>query len=224
LGVLKQAETLFGSSHILYREKQRHAEALGLLQEAGEAARLAQANPPRMAWEHYALGLALLRTPEGLPGPISLPGSAVNLGLCPIWSLRLIAAAKELEQAVALDPHSLWPNYYHGLCSYRCGSYHDAIADFSRCIGGSPDKTAFYLNRALAHAALGEGDRAWSDYLRAKQLEKGRLLSAAPVHFNLAVASMTRGDRDGARNHLHSALEDDPDYAPAQALKNSLSR
>jgi serine/threonine protein kinase len=224
LGILEQAEKLFGSSHILYREKQRQAEALGHLQEAREAARLAQANPPRTAWEHYALGLALLRTPESLPWPAALPGPAFNLGLSPIWSLRLIAAAKELEQAAALDPHSLWPSYYHGLCSYRCGSYHDAVADFSRCIGAAPDKAAFYFNRALAHAALGEPDRAWSDFLGARQIEKGRSLSAAPVHFNLAVASITRGDRDGAQNHVHSALEDDPNYAPAQALKKSLSR
>ncbi len=60
LGLLDEAEALFGPSHVLYRARQAHAAALGLSSMAEAAARGASRVPPRTAWEHDAAGRVLL--------------------------------------------------------------------------------------------------------------------------------------------------------------------
>ena len=63
LRILVEAETDFGPSLVLCRERQAHAEALGLADEAQRAEIQARTLVPRTAWEHYALG----RMDCGLP-------------------------------------------------------------------------------------------------------------------------------------------------------------
>jgi tetratricopeptide (TPR) repeat protein len=109
----------------------------------GDVGRGGEGNP----WPHYALARALLRS-----GDVDRP-------------------AAEAERAVQLQPHGLWPNFYHGLCAYRRGRYADAVTAFSVCIGAAPDAAGGYYNRALAFAALGEKAQAHRDYDRARRLD-----------------------------------------------------
>src|SRR5205807_1905392 len=87
LRTLDEAERLFGASPVLERERQVHAEALGLSEVARAAARRQTRLAPRTAWEHYALGRSLLAAGA------------------------LEAAAVELDRATDLQPQGLWAQF-----------------------------------------------------------------------------------------------------------------
>jgi serine/threonine protein kinase len=162
LAVLNQAEDLLGPSPVLDQERRLHGATVapktksrsGEPSRAAGAARLAAPTTPPMAWEHYALGRALLRAGD------------------------VDRAATEVQQAVRLEPQGLWPNFYQGECAYRRGRPADAVAAFSVCIGAAPTAAGCYYNRALAYAALGRNDLALRDYDQALGLDKN-LQSAA---------------------------------------------
>jgi tetratricopeptide (TPR) repeat protein len=80
-------------------------------------------------------------------------------------------AAAETDEAVRLEPQSLWPNYCQGVCAYRRGQFADAAAAFGVSIGAAPDAAGCYVNRALAFAALGRTETALRDYDRALRLD-----------------------------------------------------
>jgi tetratricopeptide (TPR) repeat protein len=147
LRVLDEAERLFGVSAVLARERQSHAEALGLENVARQAARLGAQCPPRTAWEHYALGRSLLAAGE------------------------LDAAALEFDRATELDPHDLWAQFARGLCAFRRGRFETALQAFEVCVALSPRTAECYTNRGLAHAALGRAESALRDRDHALRLE-----------------------------------------------------
>ena len=120
----------------------------------GEGGRGGEENP----WPHYALARALLRSGD------------------------LNRADAEAERAVQLQPHGLWPNFYHGLCSYRRGRYPDAVKAFSVCIGAAPDAAGGYYNRALAFVALGQMTEARRDAENAKRLDPSLPPLRIPSH------------------------------------------
>jgi serine/threonine protein kinase/Flp pilus assembly protein TadD len=228
LRLLAEAERQFGASPVLCRQRQRHAERLGLTAEAREAARRGEELVPRTAWEHYALGRSLLH--EG----------------------RLAEAAGALRRAVRLQPHGLWPNYYQGVCAHRRGRYEEAVAAFTACVALAPASAPCYANRGLAHAALGRADRALEDYNEALRLEPGLAAAAlnralllleakryaeasadfrlalgrgadpAAAHYGLALVHRARGDRAAARASLRLALEHDPGHEGARQLARVL--
>ena len=149
LRTLDEAEQMFGPSPVL--EFQRHL----FLNEIDETS----ANltlPCRTAWDHYALGRALL-----------------NLG-------QTEPAAAHLRTAVTLDPSGLWPNFTLGLCAHRLNRHDEAIACFSVCIGAAPPLAAPYYNRALSHRARGETHLAERDFAQARKLDP----ALAEAHHN----------------------------------------
>ena len=147
LRMLAEAERLFGPNAVLYHERHAHAEALGERDLAREAERRASAYPPRTAWQHYALGRSLLQAG------------------------RLEAAAGRLQEAVALEPSGLWPNFYHGVCCHRLGRFEDAALAFTACATLAPKVGACYHNRALAFVELLGDCRARVFGLRRGKLE-----------------------------------------------------
>lgn len=146
LRTLDQAAELFGTSPVLDLERQlcqdQPLPALSQLlpHNTGSAKEFT-------AWEHYALGRALLGAD------------------------RLDEAATELDAARALAPAGLWPNFYFGLCAHRQGRHTDAVAAFSVCIGANPNLAAPYFNRAVSHLALGHTSQAERDFAQARQLD-----------------------------------------------------
>jgi eukaryotic-like serine/threonine-protein kinase len=217
LAMLDEAESLFGPSAALARERVSLGGAPGL------------APAPRTAWDHYALGRALLRA-----------GAAA-------------AAAEHLDAAAELEPDSLWPVFYQGQCAYRRGRYRDAVVAFSVCVGRAPALAACPFNRALAFERLNEVDAALADYNRALALDttlaaaylnRGLLhlrrkepaaaesdLQAAlragadpvAVQYNLALVQQERGNRAAALDSIGRALRLDPGHVRARELQDRLN-
>jgi tetratricopeptide (TPR) repeat protein len=218
--VLAEAEALFGPSPVLDEERRFHGGP------AGPSSARGTSTPS--AWEHYALGRALLR------------------------SGNLARAAEELDQAVRLQPQGLWPNFYQGQCEYRRGNYEAAVLASSVCIGAAPGAAGCFYNRALAAEALGRPGQALDDYTRALRLDptlasaalnRGMLhyragrpaearadlraardLGADPaaVSFDLALVHLALGERGAALAELRRALGHDPDQPDARRLHDSL--
>ena len=146
LQTLDEAERLFGASPVLARERQSHAEALGLTEVARAAARCRAGLAPQTAWEHYALGRSLLAA-----------GS-------------LEAAAVEFDRATDLQPQDLWAQFSRGICAYRRRCFETALSAFEVCVALSPSTAECYYNRSRAHAALGHTDLARRDHDHALRL------------------------------------------------------
>jgi serine/threonine protein kinase len=149
LRVLAEAEEEFGPSPVLYRERQLHAETLGLRDVAQAAAASVERAPAQTAWEHYALGCSYLRSGE------------------------LARSAAELERAVDLEPQGLWPNFARGRCAYLLGRHQEALLSFTACVALAPDSAVCWYNRGLVREALGEVGPALRDYERALRLDPG---------------------------------------------------
>ncbi len=156
LKTLDEAERLFGPSAVLARERQSHAEALGLTDLARAAARSSAELAPRTAWEHYALGRSLLA------------------------SGALEAAAVEFDRATDLQPQDLWAQFSRGICAYRRRQFETALSAFDVCVALSPGTAECYFNRGQAHAALGHTDLARRDQDHALRLA----LATAPAVLN----------------------------------------
>jgi tetratricopeptide (TPR) repeat protein len=228
LRVLAEAEAMLAPSHALYRERQAHAEALGLNSMADSASRRACELAPQTAWEHYSSGRSLMR------------------------SGQLEPAAAEFDRALDLRPQDFWPNFYRGICAYRLQRHGDAVDAFRVCIALAPGSAECFYNRALAFAALGESDRALHDYDRALQLDP-RLAAAAlnrgilhhqarrftealadfrraldlgadpaVVHYNSALVYLAQHDRIAAKASLRRALEHNREHRDARTLNDRL--
>jgi serine/threonine protein kinase len=141
LKVLDQAEQLFGRHCVLDQERRNHGEALGLPTSAETACM------PRSAWEHGALGRALLRAGQ------------------------LESAAFHFQQALEQEPGDLWTNFASGVCAYRQGRWEDALIAFQSCVALAPDRAWCFYNRGLAYQELGRQDRAQQDFQTARRLD-----------------------------------------------------
>jgi tetratricopeptide (TPR) repeat protein len=149
LTMLIEAETLFGPSKALYHEQKVHALALGEAAFAAAAQQKEAATPARTAWDHYALGRALL------------------------FAKDYEAATQELEQAVHDEHLGLWPSFYQGICQYRLGRFVEAAQSFTISATLAPQTPACFYNRALAYQALGRLDLARLDCEHALKLDAG---------------------------------------------------
>jgi serine/threonine protein kinase/Flp pilus assembly protein TadD len=228
LEVLAQAEELFGPSFVLECERQAHRLALGLAADEPGKKRRQPDLMPRTAWEHYAVGRALLRAGD------------------------LDAADAEFDRALTLQPQAVWTNFDKGKCAYQRGRYDDAVLAFGACVVLAPESAWCFYNRGLACEALGQTERARRDYDRALQLEpslapasvnrgmlnfrarryaealadlqRGLDSGADPVvvHYDRALVHLAEGDRNAALASVRRALEHDPEHQQARSLAERL--
>jgi tetratricopeptide (TPR) repeat protein len=142
LTVLDEAEKSFGPSCVLHSQRRVHLAPLGMPAptESGMPA-------PATAWEHYAVGRALLRADDP------------------------VAALAHLERAVQMQPDALWAHFTHAKCAFQLGRLEEAISSFTACVALAPTCAGCYHNRARVYAALGQIDRAQRDDDRARQLD-----------------------------------------------------
>jgi eukaryotic-like serine/threonine-protein kinase len=151
LKTLAQAEADWGPSPVLSQERRFHSEAIGRREDITQPD---AAIAPRTAWEWYAIGRGLLR--HG----------------------ALESAARALDRAVAMQPQSLWAQFYRGRCALLRNRYAEALDAFGACAALAPEAVCYY-NRSLAYAGLGATQRAWLDLERARKLDPD-LVAALP--------------------------------------------
>jgi serine/threonine protein kinase len=151
LKTLTQAEADWGPSPVLSQERRFHSEAIGRREDT---ARPDAGIAPRTAWECYAIGRGLLR--HG----------------------ALDSAARALDRAVAMQPQSLWAQFYRGRCALLRNRYAEALDAFGACVAVAPEAVCYY-NRSLAYAGLGASERAGLDLERARKLDPD-LVAALP--------------------------------------------
>jgi tetratricopeptide (TPR) repeat protein len=228
LRVLAEAESMFGSSPVLCRQRQAYGEALGQtpnddIDQCGRSN-----SEPRTAWEYYAVGRFQLGAGE------------------------LELATQAFDRAIDLKPQEFWPHFYQGICSYRRGDYEAAANAFQVCVALAPKSAECFYNRALAHAASGQTTFALRDYDKALALDprlapaalnrgilhyrEGRLeqartdldramqLGAEPAvcHYNLALILFAQTDLAAARGHQRWLLEHAPSHPLSQELNEHL--
>jgi tetratricopeptide (TPR) repeat protein len=191
LEILDEAEKLFGPSAVLERERLLHAEAPG---DRDQGRRTAQ-GPLRTAWEHCLLARSLMRAQQ--------------------WR----QADAELEKALDLEPQGFWPNYYQAVCAYESRRYHEAVNGFHICIALKPTSAACFFNRAQAHAALKQSDKALRNY---RHIFKDGMdlkgIEPAMVYYRIALLYEQQRDRKAAVRNLKKALSMDPQHQAALAL------
>jgi serine/threonine protein kinase len=227
LHVLDEAERLFGPSCVLTRER-RDLEG-----KSPEVEPL----PPRTAWEHYALGRALLR--DAMKRHSDFTDAEYHLGL-----------------ALNPEPPTPWPYFYHGRCAYEKKWYSLALADFSEAVARAPDSPWCFFDRAQVYGTLGKPEdlkRAENDYSRALQLDTSfapAALQRGLIHYRMkkyaealddfllaqklradpaglaygrALVYVAQGDRAAAVSQLREALRlKKQSYPEAQALLDTL--
>jgi serine/threonine protein kinase/Tfp pilus assembly protein PilF len=221
---LDEAEELFGPSIVLDQERRRHRRALKEKVGGPPVPLIAQT-----AGEHTALGRSLLQ--EG----------------------DLKEARRHFRQALLLQPHGFWPNFYNGLCAGRLDLHREAVESFSVCIGAAPKLAVCYFNRGLVHDAMGLEAEALRDFdqalvldpaLAVAAIKRGELhhkaghlapaeadfqlalrlgANSATVYCHLAEVQLDRKDTAGARQHLQRALAHDPKHPQALKLWNALT-
>jgi tetratricopeptide (TPR) repeat protein len=246
LKLLEEAEQMAGESAVLLHQRKELGEVLGLLPlvKSAEDRLKEKDRPPLTAWDHTALGRRLLQAGH------------------------LDEAAKEFAAAVSLDERGFWPHFYDGVCAYRRGKdrdsergkdyYHEAVAAFrasavaaaeaAPAAGAGALAARAHYNRGLAHAALGERDRAVEAYALARKhdpdlaeaaLNHGLLLydlgepkraaaelrhalakgaDPAMAHYGLACALLADGRPDEALTSVQKALLARPQFPEAQQL------
>jgi tetratricopeptide (TPR) repeat protein len=241
LRVLAEAEALSGPVAAIARVRAN----LGRAPDAAPAIPNHLDRPNATAWEHYALGRAMMHA-----------GS-------------LEEAGEEFSRAVRLQPTGFWPTFYQGICLYRSGTASrdstkltNALIALSYCIDRARQTPECYYNRALVFESLsklgqnpnGNLKSALEDYAKALELEPNlgvahlnrgiirlsrnefanaerdftaALAGNAPtavVHYNFAVLAYRQQRTDEARAHLKTALRADPKHAEASALLANLSK
>ncbi len=202
--------------------------AIGRLEENDVSPAVA-ALPLRSAWEHYAVGRLLLQSDQ------------------------VAAAQAEFAQSLRRQPQAFWPNFYYTLCAYRREQFETALATAYVCVALSPSRAECFFNRALCHQALGHTELAYQDFSRALELDPRSPRSAfqqgatsvelheprralaelehalslgaepAPTHYQMALACQSLADPAAIQSHVQESLRHDPDYAPAQALRDRIT-
>jgi serine/threonine protein kinase/tetratricopeptide (TPR) repeat protein len=158
-------------------------------------------------------------------------------------------AEREFRQAIDQEPDAFWPNFYLAQCAYRLESFDEALTAATVCVALRPTSAECFYNRALAHQALRQHDEALEDFTRALKLDpslavavlgRGMLLAGlkrydealadfelalergadpAETNYQIAGVQFEQGDRRSALESLERALEHDPNFEPAAALK-----
>jgi serine/threonine protein kinase/Flp pilus assembly protein TadD len=187
LRILDEAETLFGCSAVLHRQR----TALG--QPPADPA-----PAPRTAWEHYALGRWLLRSGD-LAGAADAFDCAVHLrpqdfwpwfgkGLCAHQQRRNAVAVTAFSVCVALAPDSAACYFNRALALAAHGEPGAALRDYDKALELDPRLASAALNRGVLHLQQHRFDAADADLQRALTLGA----DPAAVQYNRGLVEQAR--------------------------------
>ncbi len=129
-----------------------------------------------------------------------------------------IAAIKDYDKAIELNPEYVSSYYNRGSAYSMLGKLESGIADYSKVIELQPEHVAAYFNRANAYVARREYSLATADYEKALELKPGwekaqkSLLEARAFQqtygrFKQGIAAEKRGDYDAAASIYSEVLD-----------------
>ncbi len=185
---------------------------------------------PQTSGSHANLGLALRKlgrleeAERHMREAVRLdPGSARqrnNLALVLMDLGRVDVAQRELVDALALDPDYTGALVNLGNMLMREGRFAEAESRYRAVLEREPRNTDALSNLGALHLLRKEYGQA--------EIRSREALEVSPddavTRTNLAVALMELGDRAGARREIETALQTDPAYAKAHALRAELDR
>jgi serine/threonine protein kinase len=142
-----------------------------------------------------------------------------DLGRDDLRAGRFRCAAREFQLVLDERPQDFWANFYQGLCAYRLGQLHDALAAFRACIALAPHSAECYYDRARVAEALGRTEDAVRDYTRAVQLDP--TLSAA--FLNRGALAYKGGRYENAITDFREALRATTDARAVGRIRYNLA-
>ena len=101
-------------------------------------------------------------------------------------------AAREYEQALALDPEQSELRFYLGLSLFHLGKVEKALQEYKRALKMEPDNTKILNNLGIALERLGKLDEAITCYRKAVEKDD----QYAKAYANLGYAHYKRGQRE----------------------------
>jgi serine/threonine protein kinase/Tfp pilus assembly protein PilF len=222
--LLDQVEATCGPSPAVDRERWELAQPRGPTRPAPEPLRA-----PQSAWEHDELGRSYLRS-GFLEQAAAEFRKALDLRPQDFWpnfyqghcayELKDYATAEAaFRTCIALVPASAECYFNRGRASDALGKPREAFQDYSRALELNPQLAPAALNRGILSYKAGRPDRAIDDLERASRANADPDL-AGRIHYNLALAQLSRGDRQAARASVQEALRSG--YLPAGELREKL--
>ena len=124
---------------------------------------------------------------------------------------RYDKAITDLDEAIRLNPESIYAYSTRGQAKSSLGDHKGAISDYDEAIQLNPEDFIAYYNRGYAKSSLGDPKGAISDYDKAIQLNP----KYASAYNNRGVVKDNLGDPEGAISDYDKAIQLNPKYASA---------
>ena len=129
---------------------------------------------------------------------------------------RFDEAAKELEAALAVDPHYSEALTLRGVLKMDHSQMQEALSNFQEAISSDPNYALAYVATGSAYNALGEYDNAARALERAQELDP----HSWQAHFEMAKAELGRVQYEVALREINRALDIAPEaYPPMHLLR-----
>jgi tetratricopeptide (TPR) repeat protein len=218
LGVLDEAEALFGPRAVLAAERRRLAGTAGPV----------DAPQPRSAWEHYVLGRRSLRDgrlEEAAPHLDRAARARPDLfwpnfywGLCAHRLGQHPDAVSAFSACLALAPSNGGCYYNRALAYDAAGQDDRAEEDYTRALDRQPTLGGAWLNRGVLRYRKKNHAGAKADLLEAERNH----VNPVKVDYNRALVHAACKEYPEARECLTRVLEKEKDHKEARELLKGL--
>ncbi|MCG8348711.1 MAG: tetratricopeptide repeat protein [Chloroflexales bacterium] len=131
-------------------------------------------------------------------------------GLAHWRTAQYLAATRDYDQAITLDPNNAAAYANRGLAHATLQQYDQALADYDQAITLDPNLARAYLSRGQAYTTLQQYDQALADYDQAIALAP-----AAAAYTNRGLMYAKQDQHDQALADYDQAIALDPAFHPA---------
>ena len=124
---------------------------------------------------------------------------------------RYDKAITDLDEAIRLNPESIYAYFTRGRAKSDLGDHEGAISDYNKAIQLNPEDFIAYYNRGNAKSNLGDHKGAIEDYDKAIQLNP----KYVAAYNNRGAVKGNLGDHEGAISDYNKALNLNPEHVSA---------
>jgi len=143
-----------------------------------------------------------------------IPWTYGTRGLVELHAQDLVAARRDLDESLRLDPRYTPSLCYRGVVNYLERNYPAALADLDRALALQPDLSGAYRDRGKVKLALQDEEGALADFGRAIELDP-----RSEALFWRGLVRHDRGEYRGALADLDVAVASAPQDAEALFLR-----